>query len=158
MIAKNIGYRQVELRWRLNHAVKEYDLFRKTSTVWMRVARTTNSYYVDEVPEALSEKIYLYMVQPVSAASYLPETVETSRKDWCARQLPYPVIPEHPEWLEIYRKAWQLTWHGIRCSPSLPAGFAYNDYPDCDITYLLLSVVPALCCNQRGASRSENPG
>lgn len=137
MITENIGYRKTKITWKRNRMVSRYKLFRSLpGGVWTLVAETTENSVVDTVPYPLNRQRYVYNLEKIGIETFMPETVETSTENWLEDKLPFPFIPDNPEWLAIYRKAWSLTWQGIRHSDAMPAKFSYNDYPDCDITYL----------------------
>lgn len=40
-------------------------------------------------------------------------------------QLPVPVLPEHPQWVEMYWRAWELAWSHL-CRPAPATGFVAN--------------------------------
>lgn len=137
MITENTGHSKVKITWRKNQAASKYRLFRSLpGGVWQLVAETNENCFEDTVPYPLNRQRYIYQLEKTGVETFMPETIETSTEDWLENRLPLPVIPDKPGWLDIYRKAWKLSWKGIRYSDAMPAKLAYNDYPDCDITYL----------------------
>ena len=137
MIAENTGFNQVTLRWRLNRNVQQFRLFRSDNNRnWTFVCITTENSYIDTVPGVLSQTRYFYLLEKIGIDTWLPETIETSRTVFSSEKLPQPVLTGHSGWMAIYRKAWELTWQGIRQSPVLPACYCYNDYPNNDVSYL----------------------
>ncbi len=144
MIVRNIGYNRVEIRWRKNGGVKIFHLRRIDSDgSSLPLISTVDNVYVDIVPDSLSRREYHYELEKdfgdasvVEGAHGVVEKAQTSLTDWCEEDLPMPILPGRPHWVAIYRKVWQLAWRGIVSSPVLPAGYAYNDYPDNDRTYL----------------------
>jgi len=138
MIAKNISYNCVELKWRLHPEVKLYKLYRRSDQEdWEFIGDTENNFYFDNVPDNLNEHRYSYLLKKEGSEFFPSESVESSIHDWCESELPSLQLPaENKHWDDIYKKAWQLSWRGIRSSKALPEKYCYNDYPDCDITYL----------------------
>lgn len=134
MIVNNIGYNRVEARWRHDRRVKLYRLYRSIPGGPRKlIAKTAANCIKDTVPAALSQQTYVYVLEKSARQSGYPlpdEQAETSKTDWCEDLLPMPYLPEHPQWLALYRKAWELTWHRIITSPKLPNRHSYCDYPD----------------------------
>ena len=138
MLTKNIGYNRVEVRWLDDRRATGYRLYRSEGDGTRElVVKTKDSAYVDTVPGCLSRQRYTYTLEKRGGAHYRRvETAETNLADWCEDRVPMVHLPDRPGYEAIYRTAWELTWQGIVCSDALPTRYAYNDYPDNDVTYL----------------------
>ncbi|WP_135554781.1 MGH1-like glycoside hydrolase domain-containing protein [Paenibacillus cymbidii] len=149
MQAYHHGYRKVLLTWRQEEEIRGVRLYRmeegaekslelslQLPAVSGKTSGTMESAYIDIVPKALSRTRYMYTLEKSEGSHTVIETAATSFEDWCEPLLPRLVLPAHPDWLAVYRKAWQLAWSSIVMSDALPVPFAYNDYPDNNSTYL----------------------
>jgi len=54
----------------------------------------------------------------------------SENKDW-QKYIPIPVCDDHPEYLEFYKKAWELAHDHVRCIPGMPQS-PYMDEALCD--------------------------
>lgn len=67
--------------------------------------------------------------------AYEPERIPTFEE---ARELlPVPVLPQHPKWVEMYWRAWEIAWQHLR-QPKIDSGFVANfmDNADNDNTFM----------------------
>jgi hypothetical protein len=120
-------YRRVKGRVKKEYGLKEDELSGKL------IGRIGQVPVIDQLPVTLAEVSYEYEVRH-SSGSILAVT-ETSRK-WPEELFPSVILPEHPGWVALYKKAWELNWERIVTSTALPARFAYNATPDNSMSYV----------------------
>jgi hypothetical protein len=99
-----------------------------------KVGDKTQAVFDDTLAVSLAEVTYRYTLK--SPTGDVIASVDTSPNDWPEALLPQLVLPGKDAWIQLYRKAWELTWKRIVTSDALPSRFAYNDYPDNDTTYV----------------------
>lgn len=118
------------------------------------IGQKTQPTFVDTLPASLAEVEYRYSIR--NPRGEVLASAVTSR-DWPEGLFPGVVYPGRAQWVQLYRKAWQLTWRRIVTSQALPSRFAYCDYPDNGTTYVWDSCFTSLF--QRYASVSgAHPG
>lgn len=98
------------------------------------IGRKTAFSYTDTVPATLAEASYQYIVVDKSGKQIAVS--DATRKTWPEHLFPELELPRHPDWLRLYRKAWELNWQNMVTSTALPAHFGYNDYPDNQLNYV----------------------
>lgn len=98
------------------------------------VGQKTTFNYVDTVPVTLAEASYQYIVIDERGENIAVSS--TTSKTWPEWLFPELVLPQHPDWEKLYRKAWKLNWQNMVTSTALPAHFGYNDYPDNKLNYV----------------------
>jgi hypothetical protein len=121
-------WRQVLAGARPEHGLTPADLSGR------RVGDKTGPVFADTLPVSLAEVKYRYTVK--GPTGEVTASADTSPENWPEALLPQLVLPGKDPWIQLYRKAWELTWKHIVTSDALPSRFAYNDYPDNDTTYV----------------------
>ena len=56
-------------------------------------------------------------------AFYSPQAIPSFQE--AKAGLPVPILPEHPEWVEMYWRAWEIGWAHLR-RPKSGSGFVSN--------------------------------
>ncbi len=119
------------------------------------VKGTIKSSVRDVLPTSLAEVVYRY--QLVDDEGGIIASAETSRENWMPDLLPKIILPQHPTWLVLYNKAWELNWRQIATSRALPARFSFNVTPDNGRSYLWDASFSILF-QRYGVLSGENPG
>lgn len=90
--------------------------------------------YIDTVPVSLSEVSWRYMVHDRN--NHVLVEAATDPMNWPENLFPELIAPNHPGWIVLYKKAWELNWLRTVTSNVLPAHFASNATPDNNMSYV----------------------
>lgn len=113
---------------------KEVYSFTNADIEGKTIGRKAAFNFADTVPVTLAEVSYQYLIFD-DKGNLLATTVPTD-KAWQEDLFPELILPQHADWVTLYKKAWELNWQSMVTSTALPAHFGHNDYPDNNINYV----------------------
>ncbi len=103
----------------------EYVIYRNGE----KVARTRNRMFLDAGLATANSVPYAYEIAGVWGRSEGERSARVEASRDCPREhIPTPILAEHPEWVEVYWKAWQIAWSRIQ-APGPKSGFV-SSYMD----------------------------
>lgn len=142
LIVESLGFRYVNitgeaqgiLKRRVIGGCKEENGFTDADFDGKIIGRKTAFNYIDTVPATLAEANYQYVI--VGESGEQVAVSDTTTRLWPEHLFPELILPQHPDWVGLYRKAWELNWENMVTSTSLPSHYGYNDYPDNQMNYV----------------------
>lgn len=124
--------------------------FTETDVEGKIIGRKNAFNYMDTVPVTLAEVCYQYIVVDDNG-NQIAASCATS-KEWPEELFPEVVLPQHPDWVALYKKGWKLNWDYMVTSTALPARFAHNYCPDNDMNYIWDACINSLYQRYGGVS------